>query len=317
MGDISKALVDKKKQRQNTDTAATDEDISFPPVKQEMKMIPLTELSDEAWNSRMTIDESSQEFKELEGSIRQNGLKQNIVVTPLYKPDKKGRKYEIVSGFRRFRALTRIGTRQVMCMVETYAHPAQRIVANIIENTHRARLKPYELAMACLELKKIGNYKTRQIAKMVNYSEPHIGGLLSCVQNLIPQFQDMFRNNSEQIPISQLFVTARMNAEEQLQEYNRLINKQAAPPSGSAEPKGRDPDTGPKMKKRDALIGAIGDLSRGAESVIVRGEESFIRDDEERQKIITMLRWAIGELKKYPLVMPPDDIEKEGGGRKR
>lgn len=308
------SIADKKKQQADVRKMLSREEepsLDFAPVKQEIRNVALAKIDDTCWNSRIVIDESSMEFQVLEASIRQNGLKQNIVITPKEQPDEKGREFEIVAGFRRFRVLTRMGSKSIPCIVETYAHPAQRVISNIIENTHRQKLKPFEMASACLELKKLG-YKVKHIAHLISYSETHVGGLLNCVENLIPPVMAMFKANADGATLSELFTIARMKAPEQQEAYNNLIHRQQGPTPGAGGEK-KPVDVGPKVKKRDAIAGAIGDLARGAESVLVKGEEMFIRDDEERDKLITMLRWTIGELKKYPLVLPPDDVSDLGG----
>lgn len=320
------SIAEKKKQQAEVRKSTSREEepaLDFPPVKQETRSVSIAKIDDTCWNSRVTIDESSIEFQEMEASIKQNGLKQNIVITPKAKPDSKGREFEIVAGFRRFRVLTRMGSKSIPCIIETYTHPAQRLISNIIENTHRQKLKPFEMASACLELKKIG-YKVKHIAHLISYSETHVGGLLNCAENLIPPVMAMFKANGDGATLSQLFIIARLNTAEQQEAYNNLIHQQQGPASNGS---GKDPkggtDVGPKVKKRDAIAGAIGDLARGAESVLVRGTEVFIRDDEERDKLITMLRWTIGELKKYPLVLPPDDVtdlgseDTDGSGKRK
>src|SRR5688572_6715297 len=87
---------------------------------------------------------SEQELADLVASIRENGLLQPIVVRPV--PTNGGAtQYELVAGERRWRAVTRLGWREVPATVRSVDDRTLLVLA-LVENLQRSDLSAFEEA---------------------------------------------------------------------------------------------------------------------------------------------------------------------------
>lgn len=84
---------------------------------------------------------SEEELRELAQSIEENGLVQPVVVR------KKGERYELIAGERRFRAFKLLGRDKIPAVV-TEADDLTAAKYSLIENLQREDLNPYEEAAA-------------------------------------------------------------------------------------------------------------------------------------------------------------------------
>lgn len=100
---------------------------------------------------------------ELAASIKQHGVLQPIVVT------KKGDKYQIVAGERRWRASKQAGLKKIPAIVRTLDGQTKLEMA-IIENAQREDLNPIELATAYAKLKNQFNLSNEEIGARVGKS---------------------------------------------------------------------------------------------------------------------------------------------------
>ena len=85
-------------------------------------------------------------IKALQESIRLHGLRQPLTI----KKSLEGRKYEIVSGERRFRAAKAVGLKRIPCIILKENENADEI--SLIENLHREDLHPIEFGESCFAL---------------------------------------------------------------------------------------------------------------------------------------------------------------------
>ena len=91
--------------------------------------IKLSEIATSALNPRKTFDET--ELNELAQSIEANGLIQPVTVRKINGED--GKKYEIVCGERRFRAVTLLGKETIQAVVKDL-DDKQAFACMVIEN---------------------------------------------------------------------------------------------------------------------------------------------------------------------------------------
>ena len=99
-----------------------------------------------------------------------------------------------------------------------------------------------------------------------------------------------------------LIQLSRASKEEQESYYRALSMAKAAPTEKEPKPSS---EKAPKPKSRDQLRAFLGDLVR-AEAIMVEGDEVFL-SDETRGSIEAAMRWAVGEVRSFPLVLPPGD----------
>lgn len=134
-------------------TASADETVS------DLREIKLSDIEPNKDQPRHDFDEEAMEL--LAESIKRNGLIQPIIVT------KKGAKYQIIAGERRWRASKLAGLETIKAIVRT-ASGQQKLELALIENLHREDLNPLETATAYLKLKEQFNMTVEKIAEQMN-----------------------------------------------------------------------------------------------------------------------------------------------------
>ena len=109
----------------------------------EMKEIPITQIIPNPLQPREIFDK--EKLKELAATIADVGVLQPILVRP-----RNGR-YEIIAGERRWKATQIAGIDTIPALIKELPD-SQVMVESLIENVHRANLKPMEQAKAILEV---------------------------------------------------------------------------------------------------------------------------------------------------------------------
>lgn len=158
-------------------TDLVDEEFD-PTSKEDAKVSQLVEIEIE----KIVRDEDQprKDFKpealqELADSIKIHGVLQPIVVV------KKGDKYQIVAGERRWRASKLAGLATIPSIVRTL-DDQNRLELAIIENAQREDLNAIELATAYAKLKEQFNLRNVDIAKRVGKSSSSIINTLRLLQ---------------------------------------------------------------------------------------------------------------------------------------
>ncbi|KZE37571.1 chromosome partitioning protein ParB [Bhargavaea cecembensis] len=136
---------------------------------EQVEQIDLKLLKPNPYQPRKVFEEES--LKELTESIREHGILQPIIVR------KKGRKYEIVVGERRFRASGEAGLDSVPAVVRDMTDQQMMELA-ILENLQREDLNPVEEAEAYKQLMDTLGLTQEQLAFRLGKSRPHIANHL-------------------------------------------------------------------------------------------------------------------------------------------
>lgn len=146
-------------------------DEEFDPTRTEdAKVSKLVELKlDEVIRDE---DQPRKEFakealEELASSIREHGVLQPIVVV------RKGDKYQIVAGERRWRA-SQLAEKETIPAIVRTLDGQSRLEMAIVENAQREDLSPIELATAYAKLKEQFNLKNEEIGRRVGKSSASI-----------------------------------------------------------------------------------------------------------------------------------------------
>ncbi len=100
-------------------------------------------------------------LKELAESIKRYGVLQPLLV------QKKGERYEIIAGERRWRAAKEAGVKEVPVVIRAYTKQQSMEIA-LIENVQRADLNPIEEAMAYQQLMQEFDLTQEEIAERVS-----------------------------------------------------------------------------------------------------------------------------------------------------
>lgn len=119
----------------------------------------LSEIEPNRTQPRRNFDEDA--LQELADSIKQYGVIQPIVV------QKKGKRYEIIAGERRWRAARKAGLLEVPVIIKEFA-PEDVFAIALIENIQRQDLNPIEEAQAYSRLIQEHNLKQDELAEKVS-----------------------------------------------------------------------------------------------------------------------------------------------------
>ncbi len=141
-----------------TDDYLTEGKIPGKFTQQETK-ISINDIEPNRGQPRTNFDEES--LDELADSIQQYGIIEPLVV------QKKGKRYEIIAGERRFRAARKAGLKEVPVVVREFADADVFIIA-LLENIQRKDLNPIEEAMAYQRLIEEHNLKQEDVAKKLS-----------------------------------------------------------------------------------------------------------------------------------------------------
>ena len=114
-------------------------------------------------------------IEELAQSIREHGIIQPIVVR------KKGKKYEIVVGERRYRAAKLAKLEEIPAIIKEMTEEQMMELA-ILENLQREDLTPIEEAEAYQNLIEKLNFTQDDLAKRLGKSRPHITNMIRLLQ---------------------------------------------------------------------------------------------------------------------------------------
>jgi len=118
----------------------------------------LSEIEPNRTQPRRNFDEDA--LQELADSIKQYGVIQPIVV------QKKGKRYEIIAGERRWRAARKAGLLEVPVLIKEFA-PEDIFAIALIENIQREDLNPIEEAQAYSRLIQEHHLKQDELAEKV------------------------------------------------------------------------------------------------------------------------------------------------------
>jgi ParB family chromosome partitioning protein len=179
----------------------------------EFQYIAIDTIHESATNPRRTFDECK--LAELGESIRTNGLIQPITV----RPNSQG--FEIVAGARRFRAAQ---------LAELFSLPARIVDINdaqalewqLVENSQRVDVHPYEEAQGFQRLLDMPGYDVATLVEKSGKSAAHVYTRLSLLQ-LVPSIVEAF--SAERITASHANLLARLPQEAQANAYEQCWRK--------------------------------------------------------------------------------------------
>src|SRR6202012_578897 len=162
------------------------------------QIIAIHQIHESATNPCQTFEESK--LHELAESIRQHGLIQPITV----RPDANG--FEIVAGARRFRASQLAELFSVPARI-VELDDAQAMEWQLVENSQRVDVHPYEEAQGFQRLLDLPGYDVTALVEKSGKSASHIYARLSLL-HLIPTVAEAFVQ--ERITASHANLIARL-----------------------------------------------------------------------------------------------------------
>lgn len=179
----------------------------------EYRTLPLSLIDESTTNPRRTFEPTK--LVELAQSISVSGLIQPITVRP------KADRFEIIAGARRYRAaqiaeLAEVPTRILELTDE------QTLEVQIIENSQREDVHPYEEASGYQRLLELPGYDVAALASKCSKSQSHVYARLTLLA-LIPEVAEAFQK--EEITASHANLLARLTADQQAQAFPHAFRK--------------------------------------------------------------------------------------------
>ncbi len=177
------------------------------------QFLAIDQIHESTTNPRRTFDEAK--LYELAESIKHNGLIQPITV----RPNNQG--FEIVAGARRYRAAQ---------LAELFSVPARIVEIDdakalewqLVENSQRVDVHPYEEAQGFQRLLDIPSYDVAALVEKSGKSASHVYARLSLLQ-LIPTVAEAF--TQERITASHANLIARLPQESQAEAFEQCWRK--------------------------------------------------------------------------------------------
>ena len=166
------------------DYSAVEEKIVNETSKDEITMIPLSELRSNPYQPRKIFDETA--LEELASSIKEHGVFQTIIV----KKSIKG--YEIIAGERRVKASLMAGNTEIPAIIRDF-NDTQMMEIALLENLQRENLTSIEEATAYKKLQETLSLTQEELAKRLGKSRSHITNMLGLL-NLPDKIQEDISN---------------------------------------------------------------------------------------------------------------------------
>lgn len=131
----------------------------------EIQTIDITKLKANPYQPRKIFQEKA--LEELASSIKEHGIIHPIIVR------RKGKKFEIIAGERRYRAAEIAGLKEVPAIIKDMTEQQMMEIA-ILENLQREDLTPIEEAEAYNSLIEKLGFTQEKLAERLGKSRPHI-----------------------------------------------------------------------------------------------------------------------------------------------
>jgi len=185
------------------------------------------------WNARggdwtKAVDpETGEGWEQFAANIKENGVKVPVEARPA-----KGGKVELVSGFRRHKAATEAGLKEIPVIVRELSEEEARL-ANIRENTARQNLRGADLAWALNELVK-ENPVYRQaggdtlLATHVGLGQPHVSKLTKIMADTKVGITKQWRDATVPISIREIYAVAGLPKEKQDAAWAEVLGAKSA-----------------------------------------------------------------------------------------
>ncbi len=161
-------------------------------------------------------DFNDEKLKELENSIRENGVIQPIVV------QKQGDGYEIICGERRWRASQKAGLKKIPAVIREVSN-TQSLQMALIENIHRQDLNPIEEAQAYKRLSHEFGLTQEVIARQVGKNRATVANYLRLLK-LSKAFQEDLITG--QLTMGHARAMLSLATEQEMEEARREVLRQ-------------------------------------------------------------------------------------------
>jgi len=161
-----------------------------PGSTQETVTVPIYKIRASRFQPRIHFNENT--LNELAGSIRQQGMIQPLVITPV--PGENADEYELIAGERRWRAAKIAGLTDVPVIIKKVTEK-EHLQISLIENLQRDDLNPIEEGTAYKRLMEEFSLTQEELSKVLGKGRVVIANTLRLL-NLPQELKDAVSNGS-------------------------------------------------------------------------------------------------------------------------
>lgn len=233
--------------------------------------VPISALEPNPYQPRGAMDPAR--LAELAASIRESGIVQPILVR------RRGDRFQIVAGERRFRAAEALGLKTVPVTVRDVADEHLLEVA-LVENIQREELNPIEEAQAFQRLQEEFSLTQEDIARRVGRDRTTVANTLRLLR-LPRELREMVASARLDAGHARA-ILALERAEDQLalgreaarrglsvREVERRVAQMRAPKGGGGRPR-KDPNTRAAEERLRAALGTRVEIARRGKGGVLR-----------------------------------------------
>jgi ParB/RepB/Spo0J family partition protein len=204
---------------------------------QQIKSVKISDIvADSTWNVRTpgweadNPDETVQSFVDLKESIRTRGIETPLVVRPV---GGRSKKFNLVSGFRRFQCATELELDAVPVIVREYGNEIEARSANLRENVEREGLTVADLIWGCGQIldayQEAGEEKTQaELAKEFGVGQAMVSHIVKIYSGLLPQLLSEWRTSTLKISYKQVLPIAKLDRVDQPVAWRAMIAGKAS-----------------------------------------------------------------------------------------
>jgi ParB family transcriptional regulator, chromosome partitioning protein len=257
--------------------------------------VPVASLDPNPFQPRGTM--APARLAELVDSVRESGIVQPILVR------RRGERYQIIAGERRFRAAQKLGLATVPVMVRDVPDDHLLELA-LIENIQREDLSPLEEAQAFHRLQEEFKLSQEEVARRVGRDRSTVANTVRLLR-LAPEVRELLGSGRLQAGHARALLAlergdaqvalAREAARKGLsvREVERRVALQRAPRSGAAATR-RDPNTRAAEERLRAALGTRVEIRRRGRGGVLR--IAFGTESELQRLFDVILRAAKGRV---------------------
>ena len=258
-------------------------------------LIRLSQIEPDKNQPRKFFDEAA--LEELAASIKEHGLIQPIIVSPLEED-----RYRIIAGERRWRACRLAGLEEIPALVREYTDQEISEVS-LIENLQREDLNPIEEALGYRNLMDVYGMTQEKIAQTVSKSRSAIANTLRLL-TLPEQILDFIKTGDLSAGHARTLIGLE-DADQQLALANKMITDELSVRQAEdlVKKSKKEPKTAPLPDP--AVAQAIKELENRAASGV--GNKVLIRHKPDNKGKVEIQYHSVDELEKIIEIL-------EGGG---
>lgn len=271
---------------------------------------------DEELNVRKTYD--AQAVADLKADIVRQGLLNPLVVVrhPNPRKVKEGLLYQLVSGFTRVRALQEMqeehrkaktgkiieAQAKILEFGDNVKDPiAEAYFANLIENTMRRDVKPFEIAKRCVYMINECGVTRGELVRRLGMEKGYINNLIRLAQSLHPAIFEAWEQGHGLAKTDKLLKLCPKDQDEQMELWEKWNNPDPEPEEEEIEASDDEDDEGDDGESRNVRARPKPVVLDSAIEAVRAADVS----DDAKKLAVAALRFAAGHAPTIPGIYNP------------